>query len=153
MPSSNRDRLFDESVSSLLGRAYYLNLGLLEKMLELEGLNDSVRPSMCNVLFALFSEDGQKISSIASKIRVAKSTMTGTVEGLRKRELINVTRDRRDRRAQRLELTEKAKSLEPALRKTMENLESQISAELTDEEQQLLCKLLTRSIAGMESRS
>ena len=143
----------NELASNLLGRAYYLHLGLLETRLGEAGLGDLVRPGMAGVLCALFQHDDQTISSVAKTVRVAKSTMTGTVERLKNAGLISINRDRLDRRAYRLKLTNEGKKLEPTLREVMEDLEESVCQELNPEEHSTLRKLLKRTIETMvESR-
>ncbi|NNE92627.1 MAG: winged helix DNA-binding protein [Verrucomicrobiales bacterium] len=140
----------DESTSCLLGRAYYLHLGLLDRALTKAGIDQTIRPAMCNVLCVLFDEDHQTISSVAEQVRVAKSTMTATVDRLRKQGLIRVERDRADRRAQRLILTEKGREFEKPLRAVLVEIEDAVASGLEPNEQENLRALLTKAVETMD---
>ena len=156
MPDSNTDNKKSPNAVSVycpLGRAYYLHLGVLERILKKEGLDKKLRPGMCNVLLALLDEDGQRINTIASRIRVAKSTMTGTVDRLKASGLVKVKVDFNDRRAQRLSLTAKGKSLEPALRTALAQLESTLGETMSAAEKKEFSRLLEVVIDSMESKT
>ncbi len=47
-----------------LGRAYYAYVGLLERVLVEQRLNDILQPGMGLVLFALYEQDGRTIKSL-----------------------------------------------------------------------------------------
>jgi DNA-binding MarR family transcriptional regulator len=105
-----------EQISFYLGRVYYTYVRLLEQMLADKGLDKHLRPGMGNVLFALFEKDDQKISEIADRLRISRSTMTTMVVRMRKSGLISTRTDGEDGRAVRLKLTPLGRSLEPRCR-------------------------------------
>lgn len=138
-----------EQVCFFLGRAYYTYIGLLDRLLAEMGLDEHLRPGMGNVLFALFERDDQTISEIADRLRVSKSTMTGTVRRIKQAGLITTRRDRNDGRAVRLKLTALGRSLEPCCRELARRIDGVVCRKFSDKQRAELKEMLAAMIESM----
>ncbi|MDO8473505.1 MAG: MarR family transcriptional regulator [Dehalococcoidia bacterium] len=81
-------------------------------------------PSQLFVFSALWMEDGINFSDLANKVAIDVSTLTGIIDRMEKRGLVERRPDQKDRRAVRLYLTDKAKETGPAVLKLAEDLDS-----------------------------
>src|SRR5213593_666748 len=77
-----------------------------------EGYAD-VRPSYGSLLIPLFEEDGLRMSELAARARLSKQTMTTMVRLLERDGLVRRSQDPTDRRAYRVQLTERARGFRP----------------------------------------
>ena len=145
-----------EQVSFYLGRAYYSYIGLLERLLAEMGMDDTLRPGMGNVLFALFEEDNVTLTEIARRLQVAKSTMTSVAARIKKAGLVTTHRDPDDGRAVRLRLTPLGRSLEPRCRELAQQIDATICAGLSQRQRDQLRRMLATDTAtisdGLEKR-
>ncbi|MDO8542031.1 MAG: MarR family transcriptional regulator [Opitutaceae bacterium] len=97
----------------LIGRVYLNYIVFLQEQLEADGLAEHIRPGMGHLLFALFTEDNLTLRDLTARTGLAPSSVTETVQGLEREGLISRVRDAVDKRAVRISLTRKARSLEP----------------------------------------
>lgn len=67
------------------------------------------------ILYALIEEDGQSIKSLAEKLILDGSAVTGFIDRLEKEELLKRVMDPQDRRSFRIFLTEKGKQTANAI--------------------------------------
>lgn len=142
-----------EQISFYLGRAYYSYMGMVARMLAEAGLDEHLAPGMGNVLFALFERDNQTISEIARRLKLSKSTMTGTVTRIRKAGLITIHRDSFDGRATRLKLTPLGRSLEPRYRKMAEHADQTLCRRFDAAQSESLRRLLATMIDAMREET
>jgi DNA-binding MarR family transcriptional regulator len=63
------------------------------------------------LMFALFQQDGITVSTLAQRMDISPSAMTGIIDRLRKSKLIRRRADPRDRRVTRIYLTEEGRAL------------------------------------------
>jgi DNA-binding MarR family transcriptional regulator len=63
------------------------------------------------LMFALFQEDGIAVSTLAQRMDISPSAMTGIIDRLRRTKLIRRRADPRDRRVTRIYLTEEGRTL------------------------------------------
>lgn len=63
------------------------------------------------LMFALFQEDGIAVSTLAQRMDISPSAMTGIIDRLRRIKLIRRRADPRDRRVTRIYLTEEGRTL------------------------------------------
>src|SRR5918996_2784322 len=68
-----------------------------------------VRPSYGSVLIPLFEQDGLRIGEIGRRARLSKPSMTALVRQCEADDLVSRTRDPRDGRAFRVELTRRGR--------------------------------------------
>lgn len=95
-----------------LGRAYFAYVGLAERILVENKLDDVIQPGMGHVLFALYEEDDRTIKDIAARSQLAGATLTGLLTRMEKAGLIVRSRDLNDARLVRVRLTPTARKLE-----------------------------------------
>lgn len=91
-------------------------------------------PSQLFVFSALWMEDGINFSDLANKVAIDVSTLTGIIDRMEKRGLVERKPDQKDRRAVRLFLTEKAKETGPAVLKLARDLDSVVRRPFSQEE-------------------
>jgi DNA-binding MarR family transcriptional regulator len=115
-----------------LGRAYYGYVGVLERVLAEEGLEQYIRPGMGHILFTLFEQDARSIKEIAARSQLACSTLTGLLERMDRVGLIERRRDEKDGRVTRVRLTALARSLEPRCRTVVRRLDQLFRTGLGD---------------------
>jgi DNA-binding MarR family transcriptional regulator len=63
------------------------------------------------LMFALFQQDGIAVSTLAQRMDISPSAMTGIIDRLRKSKVIRRRADPRDRRVTRIYLTEEGRAL------------------------------------------
>ena len=102
---SNSGRVLQSYIGSLLSRAIYCYSALVGKILDEQGLSDSIKFGMGNALFALYHRDNCTISKLGNQLCVSKSSMTSTVNSLRPAGLVELTPDPDDSRVSRLVLS------------------------------------------------
>lgn len=149
MPVSSNDL---GQLGFLLGRAYYSYIGMLERWLEEAGLLDYVKPGMGSLLFALFREDGRTIGELADELQLARSTMTGMVERMKRSGLIEVSRDAEDGRAMRVALTPLARRIEPKCRKLADRVEAMLCQGLSPAEEEQVRSALSAMIKTINAQ-
>jgi len=109
-------------IGSLLKLIYKkYSLRLLEK-LQGRGFND-LRPSFLELLIVITHEDGPTLKQVGNACGLKKQTMTSHVNELVKRGYINKVQDQKDRRSQRIYLTELGERFRMHLLESLEELE------------------------------
>ena len=136
----------------LLNRCNYALLGLIGDLLAESELAGVVQPSMGQVLFALFREDGCSISELSVRCGLAASTLTGLVKKIELAGLVERKRDESDRRSTLLYLTKKGRSIEPALNRFHKRLMQQLSARMNKQELLQSQILLARILEVLQAR-
>jgi DNA-binding MarR family transcriptional regulator len=134
-----------DSIAFLIGRAYYNYAGLLDRKLAELGLDQYLAVGSGPVLFALFEDDGCIIKDLVRRVRISPSTLTGTLERLKRSGVIQTRRDAADGRALRITLTPLGRSLEPKCRSLLRYLEQTLFRGMTAEEAQQLRALLVKA--------
>lgn len=99
-----------------LGRAYYAYVGVIERVLVEQQLDQLLRPGMGLVLFALYEEDNRTIKELAVRSQLACSTLTGLLARMETAGLIDRKRDCQDGRLVRVRLTSLGRKLETKCR-------------------------------------
>jgi DNA-binding MarR family transcriptional regulator len=125
-------------------RTFYNYLAFLERKLAESGLDEHLRPGMGPVMFALASRDDLLIKELAERIRVAPSTLTGTLAAMEKADLIARRTDEADARASRIRLTRRGRSLMPRLHAFHEQLVASMCESLDSRQVDTLRDLLAR---------
>ena len=101
------------------------------------------------VLCCLWEEDGIATSRIGDKLQQVGGTLTGVLDRMEERGLIERERDRLERRRVRIWLTEAGKSLQTVLPPVAQELRAQAMAGIPLAEQEQLSNLLDRAIANL----
>ena len=106
----------EQDVAFLLVRAFYDLREMLDRLIDENGLSEWIRPGMGPVLYALYERDDCPIKDIVERTGLSASTLTRTLERLVASKIVDLQKDRQDRRAMRVRLTEFGRSLEPQMR-------------------------------------
>jgi DNA-binding MarR family transcriptional regulator len=99
-----------------------------------------VRPSYGSVLLPLFEEDGLRMGQIAEQARLSKQTMTTMVRLCERDGLVIRQRDPDDRRAFRVYLTQRAKTLRPVAEEILRALDQMVLAALGERQRAALAR-------------
>jgi DNA-binding MarR family transcriptional regulator len=104
-----------------------------------------VRPAYGSILVPLFEEDGLRMGQLAARARLSKQTMTTMVRLLERDGLVVRERDALDGRAFLIQLTERARELQPVVEEVLEELDGLVGDALTVE----ATTALERALKGM----
>jgi len=102
------------------------------------------------VLYYLSLEDGQTVSQLMTDICVKPATISNTINRMVSNGLIDKVKDENDNRVSRIFLTEKGKEVVVEVRQIWRTLEVQMNEGLSEEEKQVLRKLLNHLISNLE---
>jgi DNA-binding MarR family transcriptional regulator len=111
---------------------------------ELEQYN--IGSGQFSFLMALYREDGVHQEDLAQSIKIDKATCTRAVKKLVKEGYITRKRDPEDKRAYRIFLTEKGKTMEPVLKHISETWKTILLTGFTEEEKGLVMDFLKRIV-------
>lgn len=103
-----------------------------------------VTPVQHGILASLWQNDGQSPSQIACSLNLDSSTITGLLDRMENKQLLQRQPDAQDRRALRVFLTETGKELRVPLEKVVEEANVYVLEHLGSEEQDELKKLLVK---------
>lgn len=101
-----------------------------------------VTPGQYAVLKCLWDENGQTAKQLSERLYLDGSTVTGILDRMENKSLINRQPDSKDRRAVRVMLTEQGKALEGPVNATIELANKKALQKLNPQESVLLKKLL-----------
>ncbi|MBD2090514.1 MarR family transcriptional regulator [Microcoleus sp. FACHB-1515] len=122
---------------------------LLERRLQEKLEPHGLTPFHWLVLCCLWEEDGLATSSIGEKLCQVGGTLTGVLDRMEERGLIERQRDLQDRRIWRIWLTEAGKQLETILPPIVTELREQALEGISNAERQRLSALLDLIIANL----
>jgi len=139
----------DNAIGYLIGHAAMrLKIGL-RRLFVASGLN--VTPEQWVVLFRLHEKEGLTQSELGERTVKDKTTITRILDRLEKKDMASRRRDARDRRAQRIFLTEKGLATLDALMPLVRRYADGIFGEFVDEERAVLRGLLMRVEARLDA--
>ncbi len=138
-----------DSVAFLIGRAYYNYSTLLNRRLAELQLDRYLAVGAGQVLFALLERDNCIIKDLVQRVRVSPSTLTGTLNRMKRVGLIQTGRDSGDGRALRIKLTPLARSLAPKCRELLPELEEILHRGMSARDKKALRRLLVKAIDNM----
>ena len=115
-------------------------------MLEEQGITFS----QFKVLLSLWEKDSKTQNEILEDLLCKPSTLSGLINILEKKELVKRTVDIYDARIRRIGLTEKGKSLEHVSIGIIDELEAELSKDLTSAEKTNVIAILNRVKMGFE---
>jgi DNA-binding MarR family transcriptional regulator len=95
----------------LITRAGLAMTALLKSALAAAGIED-VRPAYLGVLMSLWQDDGLKVMELGRRAGLEPSTMTGLLDRMERAGLLTRKADPDDRRAQRVMLTVRGRTVE-----------------------------------------
>lgn len=106
-------------------------------------LNDvGLYPGQPHMLFALVEKDGQSQRELAERIKIKPATITVMISRMEKVGLVERKADLEDQRVSRVYIKEKGKEVCEQVKSIVNNLEKGCFENFTQEEQELLKKLL-----------
>lgn len=109
-----------------------------------------VTPVQYGVMYCLWIEGKIKNQKeIAAELKLENSTISGVLERMEKKELIERQVSKEDRRFIEVVLTEKGKALQNPILATVEEVNKDVLSEMSQEEQSELKKAL-RILGGLE---
>ncbi len=101
-----------------------------------------ITPVQCGVLNCLYKEDGQGLKALSEKVSVNASTMTGVIDRMEAKGIIERRPDPNDRRAQGVFLTDKGYELEETATNTILEANKLVLDDYSDEQVDLLLGIL-----------
>lgn len=136
-----------------VSRAYYNYVALLEQVLNDLDLATPVKPGMGHVLFALFERDNQIIKDLVQRVSLAPSTLTGILSKMEAGSLITRGSDKTDRRAVRVKLTARGKSLQARAMLALKRVNAVMEAGLSADEVKTAKLALTAMNQAMQAEA
>ena len=95
-------------------------------------------------LLELYKNDGISQEELSEILNIDKATTCRAIKKLEKEELLIKVKDENDKRAYKLYLTEKSKSIEDNIKNALNEWEKHISKELSQEEVNILINMLKK---------
>ena len=142
----NKDRM-----GRLLGRAYHLWQDIGYRRLAQRGYAD-IRPAHSPV-FRFLDAGGSIVRDLAARSGMTKQSMTYLVKDLVEKGYLSISPDPDDRRAKRIELTEKGEAAAAALRDVSLGLEAQLGESIGQEMVETLRAELKEVVTFAQSQS
>ena len=130
----------EDCIIFLLGKAQQNAYQVAKK--KLKPLN--ITPVQDAVLRLLWQKDGQLSSELGERIQLDSATMTGLLDRMVQRSLIQRRPSENDRRKSHIFLTEKGKALQFAPTDLMVEANEELLSTFSDEEVQLLKRMLMK---------
>lgn len=130
----------EKSVGYLLAKAYQYVVGLCRE----EYLAYGITPSQFIILTVLWKMDGLSQVELSAKTHIDRSTVAGIIDRLERMGLIERRHTPEDRRAHRIILTDRGKSLESDLCAAAERVQDKIEAHMRPDEYKSLGLLLQK---------
>ncbi len=115
----------------------------LESELAGQGIHD-IAPSHGDILYILDKKGSLHLHDITELSLKDKSTITAVISRLEKNGYVTRTRDSADKRLVNIQVTDKAKTIKPALARISEKMNSQLFEGLSAKEKTTLFNLMAR---------
>lgn len=121
-------------IAHYLGRVYYNYVTLMQRLLSENNLQDDLRPGMGHILFELWAEDNLIIKDLVDRLQLSPSALTGMLRRMEHKSLVVCRSDKDDKRAVRVSLTSKGRSLERECRQLRRRIHTIFTAHLAPEQ-------------------
>ncbi len=131
----------EECISFMLGKAYQQVNTAAKRRLE----PYKVTPVQYALLKVLWEQDGQSGAELGARLQLDGATVTGMLDRLEHAKLIERRPDARDRRINRLFLTEQGRGLQGPLDREMDELNREFFARFSPEDGQKLRRMLVEA--------
>ena len=115
----------------------------LESELARQGIHD-IAPSHGDILYILDKKGSLHLHDLTELSLKDKSTITAVISRLEKHGYVTRTRDFADKRLVNIQVTDKARTIKPALARISEKMNSQLFEGLSAEEKTTLFNLMAR---------
>lgn len=136
----------------LLSRTTLQVTSALKKEFAAAGV-EAVKPAYLGVLLTLWREDGLKVIELSRKAGLEPSTMTGMLDRMERDSLAYRAADPKDRRAQRIYLTEAGRNVEKPVQEVLEQVLSKVFRGISEKELSQSMNLLRRVLANAQEGS
>jgi DNA-binding MarR family transcriptional regulator len=124
---------------------------LLKRLHARTGRRENMAVGMGSIFFALCEEDGCIMKELATRLRMPKGTLSGLIARMERMGLIKRQPCPHDGRAQRVNLTRKARGMEAALRARHEHTLDVLQAGLNTAEVNELKRLLHHVLENLRA--
>lgn len=94
------------------------------------------------ILFALLEQDGQNVKDLAGRLSLDSPAITGLLDRLEKEDLVERRNDPEDRRALKVYLTGKGRSVAGDIYKIAADFNEELNSAFDDKQKQVLKKLI-----------
>ena len=105
------------------------------------------------VLIQLQRTDGISQEELANNQGIDKSAITRVIQSLEKKNLIMREKDGKDRRCNRIFLTAKGEATRETIERSRLGWNERLMQSRTEEEKEVLCNLLQKSVESMKEKS
>lgn len=129
-----------DSLYAVFGQIIRLQFQCLHNMLDKYGMYPGQPP----LLFALYHRDGQSQKELAEKLNIRPATITVMLSRMEKTGLLIRKQDEEDQRISRVYITEKGRETCKELKKVMNILHDECFKNFTEEEKDILYKMLVK---------
>lgn len=138
----------------LLNRASFAMSRYLNHSFAKKGLA-KFSTSFLGVMQCLWEENGQNLTELALKIGLESSSMTGLIDRMERANLVKRSKDDRDRRVWRVQLTRQGKEIEALAVGVIEKSYQDLTQDISLKELELTKKVLLKMIenTGYELRN
>lgn len=130
----------EDCLTFLLGKAHQRVYQYGKEALKPYGIT----PVQFAFLHVLWERDGQVGADIGERLRLDSATMTGLIDRLVQNHCVERRPDARDRRVNRIYLTERGRGLQDVLPDSMERANEELLAGFSEQDQAVLRRLLGR---------
>ena len=138
----------------LISRVTLLVTSALKKGFAAAGV-DAVKPAYLGVLLTLWREDGLKVIDLGRCSGLEPSTMTGLLDRMERDALLLRKADPNDRRAQRINLTDKGRGIKAPVIRIVDEVLADVFQGVHDEDiryaKDILRRVLTNAQEGNQS--
>ncbi|MBA4493909.1 MarR family winged helix-turn-helix transcriptional regulator [Paenactinomyces guangxiensis] len=130
----------EQCITFLLGKAYQKSQQVAKQKLNAY----QITPVQYALLLVLWEKDGLYSAELGARLKLDGATMTGLLDRLVQKDMIERRPDDTDRRINTIHLTQKAISLKTSLNEAMNQAHEEILLDLSAEEKHVLTKILAK---------
>jgi DNA-binding MarR family transcriptional regulator len=143
--------MVDNRCGFLISQIKQLQDRVFETLLRHHGLGDLNGPQG-RILFVLWGQDGISITALGRQTSLAKTSLTGMLDRMEAKGLVERRSDPADRRQLRIGLTARARSLGESYRQVSRSMGEVFFPGFSDTEVQNLESMLDRILTNLQSR-
>ena len=134
------------TVGTLMGKIHRA----MKRFMEGQMKNFDITPPQFEVLLTLWEKDGRALNELGKMLSRDGPTITGIIDRLEKKALVQRRRDSADRRCIRVELTPKARGLRDEMTNRLQDSFGDIAGNFTSIEMSQLESILKKMLINIE---
>jgi DNA-binding MarR family transcriptional regulator len=134
------------TVGTLMGKIHRA----MKRFMEGQMKNFDITPPQFEVLLTLWEKDGRALNELGKMLSRDGPTITGIIDRLEKKALVQRRRDSADRRCIRVELTPKARGLRDEMTSRLQDSFGDIAGNFTSIEMSQLESILKKMLINIE---